>query len=151
MKRIFLPVFLGVLGLLPSAKAQDLPPGEGKDLVQKVCTSCHGIDSVIDSRRTRADWENVVNNMASNGASATDAEFDQIISYLAKNYGPTMVNINKSTSADLVAKLRLTQDEADAVVQYRTKNGNFKTFDDVKKVSGVDAKKLDAAKDRLEY
>ena len=149
--KICLPVLLGVLCTLPSLKAQDLPPGEGKDLVQKVCTSCHGIESVTDTRRTRADWENVVNNMASNGASATDAEFDQIITYLAKNYGPTMVNINKSTSADLVAKLRLSQAEADAVVQYRTKNGDFKTFDDVKKVSGVDAKKLDSAKERLEY
>jgi competence protein ComEA len=149
--KLCLPVFLGVLGLLPALKAQDLPPGEGKEALQKICTSCHGLETVTDSRRTRADWENVVNNMASNGASGTDAEFDQIITYLAKNFGPAKVNINKSTSADLVGKLRLTQAEADAVVQYRTKNGDFKSFDDLKKVAAVDSKKLDAAKDRLEY
>jgi len=151
MKRTCLPLLLGMLSMLPAVQAQELPPGEGKEALQKVCTGCHGLESVIDSRRTHDDWENVVNNMASNGASGTDAEFEQIIGYLTKNYGPTKVNINKAAAGDLVTKLRLTKAEADALVQYRSKNGDFKAFDDVKKVAGVDAKKLDAAKERLEY
>ena len=34
---------------------------------------------------------------------------------------------------------------------YREKHGKFKTLDDLKKVPGVDAKKLDAKKDRIAF
>jgi competence protein ComEA len=45
----------------------------------------------------------------------------------------------------------LTDTEAAAVVDYRKKNGDFKTIDDLKKVPDVDGKKLDAKKDRLAF
>jgi competence protein ComEA len=37
------------------------------------------------------------------------------------------------------------------VIEYRKKNGDFKSLDDLKKVPDVDAKKLDAKKDRLAF
>jgi len=57
--------------------------------------------------------------------------------------------VNKSSSADLQTSLELSPKDADAVVAYRTKNGDFKTLDDLKKVPDVDLKKIDDKKDRL--
>ena len=41
--------------------------------------------------------------------------------------------------------------EAEAIVRFREQNGDFKTLDDLKKVSGVDPAKIQARKDRLEF
>ena len=71
---------------------------------------------------------------------------------LVKNFpadGP--VNVNKATSAQLQSGLGLTAAEADAVIAYRKKNGDFKTIDDLKKVPDLDVKKVDAKKDHLAF
>ncbi len=36
-------------------------------------------------------------------------------------------------------------------MSYREANGNFKTLDDLKKVPGLDAVKIESKKDRLEF
>jgi competence protein ComEA len=59
--------------------------------------------------------------------------------------------VNQATAAQLESGLGLTPAEAEAVIDYRKKNGDFKTIDDLKKVPDVDAKKLDAKKDRLAF
>jgi competence protein ComEA len=59
--------------------------------------------------------------------------------------------VNKATASQLASGLGLTTAEAEAVIEYRKKNGDFKTIDDLKKVPEVDAKKLDAKKDRLAF
>ncbi len=82
------------------------------------------------------------------GGGNAPEELDAIINYLTVNFGkPAKVNVNTAAAGEIEQGLGLTATEAAAVVQYRTKNGNFKTLDDLKKVDGVDAKKLDAAKD----
>jgi len=41
--------------------------------------------------------------------------------------------------------------EAAAIIQYRTDHGDFKTIDDLKKVPGLDFKKIEAKKDLLVF
>ena len=41
--------------------------------------------------------------------------------------------------------------ESEAIVQYREAKGNFKTIDDLKKVPGLDAVKIESKKDRLDF
>ena len=97
----------------------------------------------------------MVYQMQDNGADASGEELDAIIGYLTKNFGKDpateKVNVNKATASEIEQGLGLATKEAAAIVQYRTRNGNFKTIDDMKKVDGVDAKKLDAAKDRVAF
>jgi competence protein ComEA len=88
--------------------------------------------------------------MKGRGADASDDDFKTIVDYLAKYQGPE-VNMNKATAQDLQSNLDLTAAEAAAIVKYRTDNGTFKTFADVQKVSGVDAKKLEPLKGRLTF
>jgi mono/diheme cytochrome c family protein len=75
-----------------SAPAQDppaetLPAGEGKDVVQRICTGCHGIETALDQARTEAQWKAVVDTMIGRGAEGTDAEFATVVKYLTKNFG----------------------------------------------------------------
>lgn len=65
----------------------DIPDGEGKDIVMKVCTPCHGTSEFSNRRLTRQEWDDKVDNMAARGARASDEEFDLIVKYLAKNFG----------------------------------------------------------------
>ena len=81
---------LSVLLSLPmttAVRAEDLPEGEGKDIVLKVCTPCHGVSEFTGRRLTRMEWDDKVDNMAARGARASDEEFDLIVKYLAKNFG----------------------------------------------------------------
>ena len=66
-----------------------LPPGAGRELMIRVCSQCHEPEKVADQQLDRAGWRDVVDQMASKGAQATDAEFDQIVGYLANAFPPS--------------------------------------------------------------
>ena len=80
---VFVVVFLTTL----TASAQDLPAGPGKDVFEKICTQCHGVDIIISQKHTKGEWKEIIDTMASYGATAKDEEFEAIINYLAKNFG----------------------------------------------------------------
>jgi hypothetical protein len=65
-----------------------LPEGPAKALTERVCTPCHGLENVVRARMTKERWGQVVDDMISRGATATDTEADQIVDYLAANFGP---------------------------------------------------------------
>lgn len=130
----------------------ELPAGPGKDTLIRVCSSCHSPDNVIANGQDRSGWENTITKMAGFGAVASDEEFSEILEYLVKNFPANApINVNKATAAQLESGLGFTTAEAEAVVQYRGKNGDFKSIDDLKKVPDLDAKKVDAKKDRLAF
>ena len=128
----------------------ELPAGEGKDILIRVCSKCHSPDNVIANGQDREGWENTITKMAGFGAAGTDDEFTAILDYLVKNF-PGTINVNKATAAQLQSGLGLSTAEAEGVIQYREKNGDFKSIDDLKKVPDLDAKKLDAKKARLAF
>ncbi len=130
----------------------ELPAGAGKDTLIRVCSKCHSPDNVIANGQDRTGWENTITKMAGFGAVATDDEFTEILEYLVKNFPPaTTIHVNQATAAQLETGLGLSTTEAEAVIDYRKKNGDFKSLDDLKKVPGLDAKNLDAKKDRLAF
>src|SRR6266853_656625 len=142
--------------LAPVSWGQDLPSGEGRDTLKKVCTQCHDIESIPRLRYSRADWTNLVFSMKDMGADATSAELDEIIDYLTKNFGKgeaaaKKVNVNTAAASGLETGLGLTAKESELIVQYRGKNGNFKDLSGLLKVEGVDAGKVQAAKDKIEF
>lgn len=69
------------------APQDTLPAGEGKELVERICTGCHGIETALDQARTEAQWKAVVDTMIGRGAEGTDAEFATVVKYLTKNFG----------------------------------------------------------------
>jgi competence protein ComEA len=130
--------------------AQDpFPETAGKAALLKVCGNCHVAETVIQSLRTRQEWSDVIDQMARFGAEATDQEFDQILAYLAKHFSP--IRINKAGPGDLASMLDVPSAVAEAIVVYRDKNGAFKSLDDLKKVPGLEADRLEARKVRIVF
>ena len=133
-----------------AAIAQDrFPEATGKAALLNVCSNCHTAESVVQTLRTRQEWSDVVDQMARFGATASDQEFDQILAYLVKYFSP--ISINKATAKDLQTALGMPADVAEAIVAYRAEKGDFKTADDVKKVPGLEAGKIDALRFRLVF
>lgn len=86
--------FLLVVGVAaPRAMAQDLPDGAGKDVVVKVCTSCHDADNFTSKKHTKAEWKEVVDTMIAYGAEVADEQVEIITTYLAKNFGKASIGV----------------------------------------------------------
>src|SRR5258708_7464564 len=50
--------------LVAPALGQNLPDGNGKEVVQTICTACHDLSPITDAGGfSRADWETVVKSM----------------------------------------------------------------------------------------
>ena len=143
------------LGWTALAQAQSgLPDGPGKALVEKVCAKCHDLEGVVGSRNSKEGWSKIVDDMVSRGAEATDPEIEQIVNYLSTNFGrkvTTKVNVNKAPASEIASTLGLPADTSVAIVQYREKNGPFKEWQDLGKVSGLDLKQIADKKDRVEF
>ena len=139
----------------------EMPAGPGKAVTLQTCTKCHSITNVTGQHKDKDGWTATITKMVGYGATGTDDEFEAILTYVSKYYGVdappaaeagaahAKIVVNKETPAQLSTDLGLTDDEAKAVVDYRAKNGDFKSIDDLKKVPNVDAKKFDAKKDDL--
>lgn len=64
------------------------PQGPGRDVTLRVCSKCHDPELAADQQFDKAGWKDLVDQMASKGADATDAEFAQIVEYLVKAFPP---------------------------------------------------------------
>jgi competence protein ComEA len=90
--------------------------------------------------------------MVSLGARGTDAELEAVLEYLATNFkgeAAKPVNMNTASRVDLESVAGLLRRESAAWTEYRTKRGPCKSLDDLKKVPGVDFRKIDRRRDRL--
>ena len=110
---------------------------------------------MLGRQEDREAWGSVVNDMIERGAKGSDDEFYEVVDYLAANFSKTSavikINVNKATAKDLQGALRLPEKLAAAIVHQREEKGDFKSIDDLKKVPGIDAGKIDANKNRLAY
>jgi len=143
--RTFTPEEIAALG-------KGMPEGAGRDITVRVCAQCHEPQRVAALRLTRDGWEGVISKMISLGAKASDAEFAQIVDYLSENYkgeAPKPINLNSATSVELESVAAMLRKEAAAWIAYRNKVAPCKAIDDLKKVPGIDFKKIDARRDRL--
>jgi competence protein ComEA len=141
-----------LLGFAAVASGQTLPDGAGKAVTEKMCMPCHGLENVVKARLTKDRWAKEVDDMVARGATGTDDEIEQVINYLAANFGPpTKVNVNTAEAASLAAALGLPTGDAAAIISYRNANGKFKDLKDLAKVPGIDAKKIEGATDRIEF
>jgi competence protein ComEA len=130
--------------------AEGLPDGPGKDLVEAICSECHTTERIAVQQLTKPQWEAKVLEMLQEAPDVKQSERDKIVEYLAKNF-PVHANVNKANAKELQATLDISLESATAIVGYRQQNGTFKTLDDLKKVPGVDASKLDAKRDIIDF
>jgi competence protein ComEA len=131
-----------------------MPDGAGNAETQRVCKGCHELERSVSPRQDRDGWQQTMDKMVALGAEVTEKDYNAILDYLAKNYpGEELpkLNVNKATAIELESRLTLPRSQAAAIIAYRTKNGVFKSVDDLKKIPGVDAAKIEAKKDRITF
>jgi competence protein ComEA len=149
-----MPRVLPLFFLFAAAALAQLPDGPGKEETQRLCSQCHELERSISPRQDRDGWQATLDKMSSLGMKASAQEVRAALDYLAKNYpgeAVPRININKARAIELESGLTLRRSEAAAVIQYREKNGPFKSIDDLKKVPGIDTAKIEAKKDRLVF
>ena len=146
-------VVAALLACAPPAPGQDsFPDGPGKDITVRVCGTCHPPARGASVRLTRDGWRDVIAKMVSLGAKGTDAELAAVHDYLATHFkgeAPKPVNMNTAPAIDLESVAGLLRKEAAALIAYRSKHGPCKTLEDLKKIPGVDFRKIDRRRDRL--
>lgn len=76
-----------------------LPEAPAKAVILRACTSCHQPTVIVAKPHTADEWDEIVGKMIGRGAELTDAEQDQVIGYLAKNFGPKAPAAPASTPA----------------------------------------------------
>ena len=135
-----------------AAATQSLPDSPGKDVFESVCSLCHAPTAPFGKQWTKPQWEAKVTEMLQEEPDVTAAERATIIEYLAANFKPGgKIYLNYGKAKELETALELSTKDAEAMVRYRDEKGPFKTVDDVKKVPGLDAAKIEIKKDRLEF
>jgi len=67
---------------------KSLPEGPGRDVMVRVCAQCHSPEVAAQQSLDAQGWKALVDQMANNGAQASDAEFNTIAKYLATSFPP---------------------------------------------------------------
>ena len=132
----------------------EFPPGEGRDTVLRLCIKCHSPNIVLANGQNRQGWENTITKMVRLGAVGTDEDFSDIADYLTANFPPSPIQkvfVNMAKDAQLASVLGISLEDARAIIAYRDQVKGFKSIDDMKKVPGVDTKKIDAKKGNLVF
>jgi len=129
-----------------------LPEGPAKETVVKACLECHGVANFRKVRKDADGWTDSVQDMVDRGAKATQPEMDAIVAYMVTNFGKdAKVQMNSAPLEEIKAVLGFSVPEAQAIVNYREKNGPYKEWRDVLQAGGVDPAKVEAKKDAMAF
>jgi competence protein ComEA len=142
-------VFFTLLPLLAQ-----LPEGAGRAELEQMCKGCHELARSISLRQDRAGWDKTLTKMSAFGMKASERDYTLVLDYLAKNYPAEdlpRINVNKAAAIELESGLGLRRSQAAALIAYRTRNGAFRSLDDLKKVPQIDPDKIEAKKDRITF
>ena len=73
-----------------AAEITDLPEGPNRDLVSKICQSCHDLQMVFDAAGfSREEWDMTLDEMNANGMDVSADDRAKILEYLATYLGPS--------------------------------------------------------------
>src|SRR5690349_8240270 len=99
-----LPLMLMATFLATATTPEALPPGKGKEIVQQQCISCHAVKVVTGKRATKDQWATLVDQMITRGAQVEDEDIDDLVDYLAKNFGPSAPAPGSAANKDTASK-----------------------------------------------
>lgn len=71
-----------------SAFAQySLPDGDGKDVINNKCKSCHGLGFIVEGDYTKSQWKKILKDMMGMGLQLNEDEQKKALVYLTKHFG----------------------------------------------------------------
>jgi competence protein ComEA len=136
--------------IVPSGEG--MPDGPGKDVTVRSCGTCHETRRAASVRLTREGWAAVIESMRLRGAKISPEEFPVVLDYLTTHFlgaAPQPLNLNTAAQIDLESAGGLLRREAAAVIRYREQHGRFKSVDDLKKIPGLDFKKIERRREAV--
>ena len=123
--------------------ADNLPPGNAKDLTAERCSSCHSLERTVQLRKAKNGWEDIVFDMVGRGAPIFIDEANQIIEYLTAVLGPgapPFIDVNRAAKEDMVKVPGISPELADKLLAYRKDHGPLASRDQIREVLGLDEK-----------
>lgn len=78
---------LGILLQNETDIVDSMPTGEGKRTVVRICSECHSLGNVVNSRNTASGWEAIIDEMTIRGAQIFADDKRMVVAYLDKYYG----------------------------------------------------------------
>ncbi len=151
---ITLSLLLWIVGFASMSVAQTPANADaGKRIVESACVICHELSLVTNTVRTSERWVETVGDMVSRGAPLIEGEREAVLAYLTSNFGPesARIQINRAAPQSLQLTLSLTSEEAEAIVIYRERNGEFQSMEGLGKVPGINMPKIEAGRDRIVF
>ncbi len=91
-----------------------LPEAPNREIVQRICSSCHPAQIVLGRGMTREQWGSIVSNMISRGAKGSDEDFAAVVDYLAQNLPPAKKEAATTVKQTKAARPRNLIDQAGA-------------------------------------
>lgn len=144
-----------IVGAAHIASAQDtLPEGPGKTQTLNLCGTCHEAAKATSVKLTREGWMETIDRMKAFGAAGSDEDFAAVLEYLATHFRGEVVrplDMNTAEAIDLESVLQLLRRESKAVIDYRSKRGQFTSLDDLKGLDPAIFKKIEAKRDRIVF
>ena len=80
--------FAAAGALIVPLRAQDLPPGSGRDVITARCVACHQTDLISQQRLSLAAWGRELDKMVRWGAQVDAVDRDPLLDYLAAHFAP---------------------------------------------------------------
>jgi cytochrome c5 len=72
-------------GALENQALDSLPPGPGRDVLLRACTSCHAVPLVTQQRKTPEEWAKTVDKMVGWGAPLRPEDREALLAYLSSS------------------------------------------------------------------
>jgi cytochrome c5 len=87
----------------PGAEAQapqELPPGDGVDLVRARCLTCHGPALIVQQRLSRDSWSREIDKMGGWGAAVADVDREELLSYLTARFSTNPASLQEKMAEE---------------------------------------------------
>ena len=86
LRGILLMAVAVFFSVLPAPGQNQLPDGNGKETVQRVCGTCHGMGFVTNRGMARKDWDWTLQRMIGYSAPIPKEEIPVLLDYLTANF-----------------------------------------------------------------
>ena len=133
----------------PDPWADNLPPGQGKELVVEQCGNCHTLEPTVQLRQTLEGWEGTVYDMIGRGAPIFLDEAKEIIAYFSDVFGvdsPPFIDVNRASKDELVKVPGITAELADQWLAHREANGPLASRDQLREILGLEQEAFESVR-----
>lgn len=126
-----------------------------KKVTDEMCIIVYTKEEIDEYRKQGLESKEIVKKLEENLLQVNDyndaqiKENKTITSNNTNNISNEKISINTATKEELLTLSGIGESKADAIVKYREENGEFKTIEDIKNVSGIGDALFEKIKDNI--